>query len=133
HALAAARLQPASGDRRLLAITLLGNRKHLFIVISRHWTNRHDIIVRAQIYAANSTGRSAHRPDVLLVETDCQSIMGGYEDPFGSIGRHYVEQFVALVNVDGDNPVGPDVLEFSPRGLLDYSLTGNHNHVFSFD
>src|SRR6266576_825115 len=74
---AAARLQPISSDRRLLAVALLGNRKHLLRVVRRNCAKRHDDIILTQIDAARTPGSSPHRPRVLFVEANRKTIAGG--------------------------------------------------------
>src|SRR6185437_4353555 len=53
-ALAATRLQSVSRDRRLLAVTLLGNGKHFLRVISRHRTKRNNVVILAQVDSADA-------------------------------------------------------------------------------
>src|SRR6185436_11780684 len=75
NALAAARLQSVSRDGRLLAVTLLGNGEHFLRVISRYRTERNNVVILAQVDAADAASGSTHRPDVLLVEANSLAVV----------------------------------------------------------
>ena len=113
-ALAAARLQPISRDRRLLAITLLGNGKHLLLVLCRDGADRNDVIILSQVDAARAAGRPAHRPHVLLVKANRQAVVSRDEDALGAVGQDHVKQLIAFVDIDGDDAVRCECSENQP-------------------
>ena len=86
-------------------------------------------VVPAELHADHALGVAAHRPDLPLVKADGLALLGGQEDVVLAAGGRHPEQLVALLQVDGDQPVAADVRVLLHAGLLDVALAGCHEHV----
>ncbi len=58
--------------------------------------------------------------------------MRGQEDDLHAVGQARCHQFIALLNVDGDNASGADVAEVFQVGLFDRAVAGGEEDVLAF-
>ena len=54
------------------------------------------------------------------------------KNAFRAIGQNHVEQFIAFVDIDGDDAVRSNVLKIGQRGLLDHTFARDHQNVTAF-
>src|SRR5262249_16994527 len=90
-AFTATRLQTVSRNRRLLAITLLGDRQHSLRILRRYRANRHHKVILPQLDSASTTSGWSLRPCILLVEVDGEIVVAGNEDALRAVCENHVE------------------------------------------
>src|SRR5581483_10183248 len=103
--------------------------KHAFRIVGRHGAQRNDEIIFAQIDATSAARRATHWPRVLFIEANGETVVRGDKDALRAVGQDHVEQRVAFIDVDGDDPVRANVLKICQRGLLDYAFARHQQNV----
>ena len=88
----------------------------------------HHVVV-LQGHAPHPAGDTPHGAGILFVEADRLAVLGGEKHILLAVGQRHGDQLVPLVQVDGDDPAGPEVGVFHERGLLHHPLAGRHHEV----
>src|ERR1700689_1624770 len=99
----------------------LGRDRHAYYVVALF-----------QVDAIYTVGGSAHGADVVLVEADGHTFVGGDENDLVAVGDAGGYEFVSFFDVDGVDAVGADVHELAELGLFYQAVTGGEENVFVF-
>ena len=90
-----------------------------------------DVVIGAQADTADTAADAAHWAGVFFVEADGLAVAGLDDDFVVATSHANPLQFIAFVEVDGDQPAGTDVLVLLERRLLDDTTNGTHDEVGS--
>jgi hypothetical protein len=92
-----------------------------------------DVIVLGKVDAAYAGSGTSHGTDVALVEADSHAQVRGEEDNLAAVGDAGGDQFIVLVDADGDDATSHDVAEVLERGLLYRSIaSGEEDELAHF-
>ena len=64
------------------------------------------------------------------METDTLAFFGYKKGIFGVIGNGYINQFIIIPQVNGDNTCLADIRVFCDGGFFDDSVSGRHQQIF---
>src|SRR5437763_10142224 len=85
-----------------------------------------DSVALAELDSDHALSVAAHGPDLGLAEADRLAELGGDDHIVPSARRCDPVELVALLEVDRDQPVAPDVGVLGHRGLLDVPVLRDH-------
>ena len=71
----------------------------------------HHIVALPQADPSDTHCGPAHGTDVLLIKAHSHSVMGGDQNLLGPVGLQDADQLVALVQGQGPDAAGPDILQ----------------------
>ncbi len=116
------------GDRRALAVAVLGRGQHRLRLVLGH-QHRDHVLARLEHHAAHAARVAAHRPHVVLVEAHRLAAVGEQHHVVVAVGQCRADQVVAGVEVDGDDAGLARVGKLVERGLLDRAERSRHEHI----
>ena len=125
HALGAAAVAGVFGDRRTLAVAVLGRRQHRTRLVLGD-EHAHHARILAQAHAAHAGRLAAHRAHVVFGEADRLAVRGEQHHVALPVGERHADQVVALVEAHGDDPGGPRPRKSRERRLLHRAMRGRH-------
>src|ERR1700674_4345572 len=128
HALGAAAVARVFGDRRALAVAVLGGGEHALRLVLRH-QQRDPLAALGEVHAADPTSSSTHRSHVVLVEAHGLALVGEQHHVVLAIGDRHTHEAISLVQVHRDDSRGARARVIGERGLLHYTLLGGEEHV----
>src|SRR5688572_28987029 len=96
HALRAAPVARVLGDRRALAVAVLGRREHALALVLGHQERDH-LAAFCEVHPADPAGASAHGPHVVLVEPHRLALVGEEHHVVLAVGDGHAHEPVALV------------------------------------
>src|SRR5581483_6052437 len=100
-----------------------------FLDVLRRNRHAHDVILLFEVHATHSGSIAAHGADFVLVETHRHAFVRCQEDDLLAIGERRGYQFVAAVDVDGDDAAGHHVAEVFYFRLLYRAVAGGEKDV----
>ena len=119
--------QPVILERSPLAIAVFGNREDQTVFLD--CCNSDQIIAFVESSMAR-TPRAwpAHRTNILFVEANRHAVVRSEEDEVLAVGDLGAEQFIAVVQRDGDDAARTRIIEFGQFAFLDDALLRHHHN-----
>ena len=91
------------------------------------------VIALFELHAADAARRTAHGADVVFLEAAGHAFVRAQEDVILAAGEAGGQQFIALVQTQGDDAARHDVVELGQLALLDDALLGDHHDELAGD
>ena len=95
----------------------------------RHGHGDHKVTLAGESNANHATSGAAHGARLALVEAADAPLTGGHDQVIFARGLNHLGKLIALVQGDGDDAGGADLLELLDCGLLDDPLLGGEGEV----
>src|SRR5215475_1393602 len=141
-AFAAARLQPVFVDVGALPVAVLGDGQDqtgcvfffavctvFLLTLFRRDRHADDVILFVKIHTANAIGWTSHGTYIFFYEADCHALVRGQKNNLVTVGEAGRDQFVVLLDANGDNSAGHHVTEVLERCLLDRAVARDEEDV----
>ena len=74
-----------------------------FLGVLRGRSHTDDVVAFVEIHAAHTVGWPSHRAHIVFVKTDGLAVVRSQEDDLIAVGEGGTDQFVVLVDADGDD------------------------------
>src|SRR5690348_2620880 len=113
-------------DRRALAVAVARDDEDLSAILADD-VHRDDVRTPGEAHGAHAAARAAHRANGLLIEADRVAVRCREHELGGAVGQLDVEQFIALHEIDRDEPGAADAAEIGERRLLYVSAPRHHD------
>ena len=91
-----------------------------------------DVILLVQIHAIHAAGVAAHRTHFGFAEEDGLAFVAGQENHLLAVGEFRADEFVLVLEVDGDDAGGTRIGKFGQRGLFHGAEFGGQEHEAAF-
>ncbi|ABA48200.1 val start codon [Burkholderia pseudomallei 1710b] len=128
HPLRAAPVARVLGDRRALAVAVLGRGQHRLFLAARD-EHRDHLLGVVELHPAHAARLAAHRPHVVLVETHRLAGVGEQHHVVRAVGDRRADQVIAVVEANRDDALLHRAAERFERRLLDRAQSRRHEHV----
>src|ERR1017187_3631189 len=130
-ALAAAGNQAVGCQRGALAVTVFGDGEEQPFLLSHLHADQ--VIVRVETHTAHAARLAAHGAHVFLAEAYGLAPVGSQEHVVVAVRDLGADEFVAVVQRDGDDAARHGVVELGELAFLDDAVFGDHHDVLVGD